>query len=113
MRIIESSFRKLYREYLESGFSVRDFCSNQDFAVSTFYRWKNLIEQDEPTIGFVPLTINKESSVNSKIHQPDVINNCKENTCDSHLSFTFPNGTRLDIKGDADIALIKSIIHLY
>ncbi len=113
MRIIESSFRKLYREYLESGLSVRDFCSNQDFAVSTFYRWKKLIEQDEPTIGFVPLTINKEPSVVNNSHSPRIIKNNQETSPDNLLSFTFPNGTKLDIKGDADIALIKSIIHLY
>ncbi|WP_407944143.1 IS66 family insertion sequence element accessory protein TnpA [Mangrovibacterium marinum] len=95
MRIIESSFKQLYREYLESGLSVRDFCSNQDFAVSTFYRWKKLLEDNEPSVGFVPITINSKASVHSNEHHLSLISPCKETTHDSQLSFTFPNGTRL------------------
>ncbi len=71
------------------------------------------MEQDESTIEFVPLTINKEPSVVNNSHSPRIIKNNQETSSDNLLSFTFPNGTKLDIKGDADIALIKSIIHIY
>ena len=37
-----------------------------------------------------------------------------ESTCaDNRLEFIFPNGTRLQIKGQVDLALLKTIVHLY
>jgi len=29
------------------------------------------------------------------------------------LEFTFPNGTKLQLKGHIDAALLKTIVHLY
>ncbi|WP_435873489.1 IS66 family insertion sequence element accessory protein TnpA, partial [Plebeiibacterium sediminum] len=41
----ESSYRKLIEKQEQSGLSVRDFCSNQGFAVSTFYKWKKTLQE--------------------------------------------------------------------
>lgn len=113
MRINESSFRELYQEYLDSRLSVRDFCANQDFAVSTFYHWKKRLEAKEPPTGFVPLLIDSPSGV-SHVNAPQVVSmNAEKAAEDKNMEFTFPNGTKLKIQGNIDIALLKTIVHLY
>lgn len=113
MGIIASSFKKLYKEYLASGLSVRDFCANQDFAVSTFYRWKKLLEAKEPPLTFVPLTISAESDLNCHQAAQNLMEAQQVAAPQSCMVFTFPNGTKLELSTEADISLIKNIIHLY
>ena len=109
MQIIESSFRKLYQEYLSSGLTVRDFCANQDFAVSTFYRWQKILKDKETPNRFVPLLMNEQS-----ITHPNVAPESNASMeVDNSLEFTFPNGTKLQVKGHVDLVLLKTIVHLY
>ena len=113
MRIIESSFRELYQEYLSSGLTVRDFCANQDFAVSTFYRWQKILKDKEAPDRFVPLLIGKQPNVNTGNH-PDVTPECNVFVTEkNNMEFTFPNGTKLLVKGHVDLSLLKTIVHLY
>ncbi len=113
MRIIESSFRELYNEYLSSGLSVRDFCSNQDFAVSTFYRWQKLLKEKEVPNEFVPLVMEQQPMVKSGGHPILSASQGKSEAEENELEFTFPNGTKLQLKGHVDSVLLKTIVHLY
>ncbi len=112
MRISESSFEKLYKEQQESGLSVRDFCSNVAIAPSTFYRWKKILEEKELPGGFVPLLIGANKSDND-CTPPSPFVDVNRNFNNNSLEFTFPNGTKLHLKGNIDISLLKAIIHLY
>lgn len=113
MRINESKFRKLYKEHQESGLSVRDFCTNQDIAPATFYRWKKILEQKEAPNEFVPLIIGR-SQLKDDSYQNHAPAFCKDITNgNKSLEFVFPNGTKLMLKGSIDIALLKTIVHLY
>ena len=113
MRIIESSFRKLYQEYLESGLSVRDFCTNQNFAVSTFYNWKNKLESNATHPEFIPLQVGNQTIVRTDKHTEVSLANEEVTSEERKLEFTFPNGTKLQLKGHIDAALLKTIVHLY
>ena len=113
MRIIESSFRELYEEYLSSGLTVRDFCANQDFAVSTFYRWQKLLREKELPKEFVPLLMEPRPLVKPAGHPFFSVSEEKSEAQENELEFTFPNGTKLQLKGHVDSALLKTIVHLY
>jgi len=114
MRIIESSFKKLYQEYLLSKLSVRDFCANQDFAVSTFYRWKKTLEESKtPPIDFVPIALSNKSLCNNSGQSQGLVKDCTPIVDNNILTITFTNGTKVEIKGVTDTALIKDIIHLF
>jgi len=113
MRIIESSFRELYEEYLSSGLTVRDFCANQDFAVSTFYRWQKLLREKEQPKEFVPLVMEQQPLVKPADHSFLSVSEEKSVAKENELEFTFPNGTKLQLKGHIDAALLKTIVHLY
>lgn len=113
MRIIESSFRRLYQEYLSSGLTVRDFCANQDFAVSTFYRWQKLLREKEAPKEFVPLLMEQQPISGAAAHMAVAPRDNCPVTEVNDLEFTFPNGTRLQVRGHVDPALLKTIVHLY
>ena len=113
MHIIESSFRKLYQEYLSSGLTVRDFCANQDFAVSTFYRWQKILREKEAPKEFVPLLIGQQPVVNTGNHRVVSTEGDKFMAEENSLEFTFPNGTKLQVKGHVAPTLLKTIVHLY
>lgn len=109
----EATFKKLYQEYQESGLSVRDFCSNQAIAPATFYRWKKILEPNQPPTEFVPLVLKTRQLGNNKYQNqmPAICEDSVNNT--TSLEFVFPNGTKLQLKGNLDIALLKTIVHLY
>lgn len=113
MHIIESSFRELYQEYLSSGLTIRDFCANQDFAVSTFYRWQKILREKEAPKEFVPLLIGKQPVANTDNHAVVSAERDKFISEENGLEFIFPNGTRLQVKGHVDPAFLKTIVHLY
>jgi hypothetical protein len=113
MRIIESSFRKLYQEYLDSGLSVRDFCANQNFAVSTFYNKKKQLELKESAPEFIPLHVGNHPVVESNKSAEVVLQKEGSTIEGNSLEFTFPNGTKLQVRGQADLALLKTIVHLF
>lgn len=113
MQIIESSFRELYQEYLASGLTVRDFCANQDFAVSTFYRWQKILKEKDAPTEFVPLLIGQQPDANTDSHAAVSTENDKLISEENGLEFIFPNGTRLQVKGHVAPAFLKTIVHLY
>jgi hypothetical protein len=52
----ERKFRALYDEFLESGLTIRDYCSNQGMNEATFYYWQHKMKSLlPPKKGFIPL----------------------------------------------------------
>jgi hypothetical protein len=103
-----SAFKRLYREYQESGLSIKDFCSNQGFAPSTFYYWKKQFSaelQHEPE-HFVPLVFDSSLPVAGSRPVPAAVNS------PAPIEFVFPNGTRMVIRDKVDMHLLKAIVHL-
>ena len=101
------AFDKLHKEYKESGLSVHDFCSNQDIVVSSFYYWQRKFKKNsEVSREFIPLVIEEPSKCISPIPTKEISNA-------NHLEFIFPNGTKLVLKENIDLNLLKTIVHLY
>ncbi len=110
-----STFKRLFLEYQESGLNVKDFCSNQGFAPSTFYYWKKQLEetsQHQPE-RFVPLVFDTNQpaigkrTVQSPIKSVNAIGN------HAPLEFVFPNGTKMVIRDTLDMRLLKELVHLF
>lgn len=113
MCINESNFRKLYQEYLESGLSVRDFCANQNFAVSTFYNKKKQLDQKESAPEFIPLHLSNQPIVEPNKPAEVALRNDSPTGKENNFEFTFPNRTKLKVSGQVDLALFKTIVHLF
>ena len=112
----DSKFQELIRLQQVSGLTVRDFCSNEGIAYSTFYYWRKKLQSKGRKSDFIPLvvkspgsTVTEGYSSNSRHQgfQPGQIT-------EDHLllELVYPNGTLLRIKSDLDLAHLRALIHL-
>jgi len=112
--INEVLFEALLSRQQESGLSVRDFCSNEGLHPSTFYYWLKKHREKHRAKEFIPLAIQNAFAV----HRPGkvcITANPGTSSGDhgTLLEFVFPNGTRVLLKQQPDIAFLKVIAHLY
>jgi len=111
----ESRFKELLDCQQASGLSVKDFCCNEGISKSNFYYWRRKLTKQKYPKNFIPLVIDSSHSVNRqyvKGTQPAQISGqpFEENLC---MEIVFPNGTKLRIKNNMDLSLLKSLICLY
>lgn len=110
-----SSFRKLFQEYQESGLNVKDFCANQGFVPSTFYYWKKKLgetTQPQPE-RFVPLVFDTNQSATERRTVQTPMKSSGVSGNNAPIEFVFPNGTKMVIRGNVDMTLLKAIVHLF
>jgi len=105
----EARFKELIEDHRKSGLSIIDFCSNHGIAPSTFHYWKKKLSKKSVRKDFIPLLV-KPSGKN--LSEESI---CSEITAGKEASFelVYPNGTILRIKHDFDLALLRTLIHLY
>ena len=112
----ESKFQELIRLQQTSGLTVKDFCSNEGIAYSTFYYWRKKLQCNRGKSDFIPLVVKSSGSTvpegynsNSRHQgfQPGQIT-------EDHLllELVYPNGTLLRIKNDLDLAHLRALIYL-
>lgn len=112
--INELFFEELLSRQQESGLSVRDFCSNEGIHPSTFYYWLKKHREKSRPKEFIPLTIQNSFAVQRSGNGAMV--SSKATPADHNgtlLEFVFPNGTRVLLKQQPDMALLKVMAHLY
>ncbi|MCU4166723.1 IS66 family insertion sequence element accessory protein TnpA [Carboxylicivirga caseinilyticus] len=112
-------FRKIYDDFLESGLTVTDFCSNQGLTQNKFFYWQNKLKaQLPPKKGFVPIVLKSEEASDSfpmpaqnQILQPSnpVLPSANET---QSCEINFPNGVSVKLTGCTDLELIRSLILL-
>jgi hypothetical protein len=111
-----STFKRLYQEYHDCGLNVKDFCANHGFAPSTFYYWKKQLEapSQHAADGFIPLIIdsNQPSAVRRSLQTAP---NKSSDVSEHHapIEFVFPNGTKMVIRENVDMRLLKAFVHLF
>ncbi|PRY85658.1 IS66 family insertion sequence element accessory protein TnpA [Marinilabilia salmonicolor] len=110
-----TTFKQLYQEYQESGLNIKDFCANQCLAPSTFYYWRNKLEetsQHRPE-NFVPLIFDSsQPATDNRTSQSLVKGSCTiENNVPIELMF--PNGTKMILRDNIDMRLLKEVVHLF
>ena len=109
----EPKFLDLYRRHEESGLTVRDFCSNEGIAPSTFYYWLKKVKKNNTARNFIPLLVDSpqpvppQSYVKSHTPVPG-----SRNIDESLFELVYPNGTKLRIKQDLDIAHLRTLVCL-
>ena len=112
-------FLSIYDEFLESGLSVRDYCTNQHMTESMFYYWQNkLKEQLPPKKGFVPMVFDNGKAIRSSQVSTPVQNSSKSfadpaaanNTIFCEISY--PNGVCLKLNGLTNPEILRSLLLL-
>jgi hypothetical protein len=110
----ESKFLAFYRRQQESRLSVREFCSNEGIATSTFYYWHKKLRIRETNQKFIPLVVKSSPLASHRGYdkpQPStqVGSNFEDNLL---LEVVYPNGTRLRISQDLDIDHLRTLVCL-
>jgi transposase-like protein len=110
----ESKFLAFYRRQHESGLSVREFCSNEGIATSTFYYWYKKLRVKGTNKNFIPLVVKPASPASHHSYnknQPSVQEdrNIEDNLL---LEVVYPNGTRLRITQDLDLDHLRTLVCL-
>jgi hypothetical protein len=107
----ETRFFELIKLQRDSGLSVREFCSNEGIAPSTFYYWhKKLMGKDSGRRNnFIPLLL---KSPGEGIFRGATCPEISANK-DFLIELVYPNGTMLRIRNDLDLADLRALIHLY
>jgi len=105
----QARFRELIEEHRESGLTIIDFCSNHGIAPSTFHYWKKKLSKESVSKNFIPLVVKP-----SGVDMPEG-STCSEIATrkEAILELVYPNGTLLRLKHDLDLALLRTLIHLY
>lgn len=105
----EKKFIELYQRQKESGLTVKEFCSNEIIAPSTFYNWQKKLRVRNRLPGFIPVVVNPTPVFIDKT-LPSTIAPQKETNEDIEIEFA--NKTILRIKGSLDLPVLKALIHL-
>lgn len=108
----ESKFLELYRRQQESRLTVKDFCTNEGIAESTYYYWhkkvRNRSKQD-----FIPLVVRSAPSHLTANHSKGHPLVADSETDDVLLELVYPNGTKLRIKKDLDLTQLRALVCLF
>ena len=105
----EKKFIELHQRQKESGLTVKEFCSNEIIAPTTFYYWQKQLKNRNRLPGFIPLLINTTPTLSQGNSFPLTIR--PENNSTS-IEIEYSNKTVLRINSEIDLSVIKALIHL-
>ena len=113
----EKKFSEIYQYFLESGLTIRNFCSNQHLNEAKFYYWQRRLKNVlPPKMGFVPVVFEKNQFLQpsakpvSMQSQPMVSSPGYNKTIACEI--IYPNGVLLKLNGGADLETLHSLLLL-
>lgn len=111
----EKKFIELHRRQKESGLTVKEFCSNEVIAPSTFYHWQKKLKRLGRLPGFIPIVVDTSPGLSQdKFTQGHFLPSpgpYKEGDF-APIEIEFPNKTIVRIKGGLDLSMLKALISL-
>jgi len=115
----EAKFRELMFRHQESGLDIKAFCSNEGIGESTFYYWKKKLQGKDKAKSFIPLVVAPARKAFKRQHryksiaEPNPDNAQPTDSEDHLLEVVYPNGTRLRIRNDLDLARLRALVYLF
>jgi hypothetical protein len=109
----EKKFIELYQRQKESGFTVKEFCSNEIIAPSTFYYWQKKLRSRKHLPDFIPVVVNSlPSPIQGNISDNTITPSPRQTNDSPHIEIEFPNRTIIRIRSELDLSMLKALIHL-
>jgi hypothetical protein len=108
-------FTAIYEEFLESGLTIRDFCTNRQMGEAKFYYWQNKLKRQlPPKKGFVPVVFENQQqrgsfqaqSGSKQFSTPASTNNTFP------FEICYPNGVSMKLSGLPDAEVLRSLLLL-
>jgi hypothetical protein len=109
----EKKFTEFHQRQKESGLTVKEFCSNEIIAPSTFYYWQKKLRSRNRLPGFIPVLVNTAPNLSQgnflgKSFPPTI----RPTNNSIPIEIEFSNKTVLRISSELDLSVIKALIHL-
>lgn len=111
----EKKFIKLHRRQTESGLTVKEFCSNEVIAPSTFYHWQKKLKKLGRLPGFIPVIVDTRAGLpQDKFTEGHFLSNPGPHIESDvfPIEIEFPNKTIIRIKSGLDLSLLKALVSL-
>ncbi|MGQ7871463.1 IS66 family insertion sequence element accessory protein TnpA [Sunxiuqinia sp. sy24] len=111
----EKKFRAIYKDFLASGLTTRDYCANQQMNEAKFYYWQNKLKgQLPPKRGFVPVVFENRLE---GVQLPAPVQDQKETFASPAMGdklisceISYPNGVRINLSGLSDPQMLQSLL---
>lgn len=110
----EQAFKAIYDDFLESGLSIRSYCSNQRMNEAKFFYWQRRLKNQLPVRrGFVPIAFDHHR-FDPQPSKPSTRAGIPEASPDKGAlcEITYPNGVTLKLHGDTDLEKLRSLLFL-
>jgi hypothetical protein len=108
--LTKSKFLALYHRQQESGLTVKEFCTNEGIAPSTFHYWKKkLSKHSSGSQDFIPLVVKSPQPLSDQ----NFSSLAQSSEAGTLLELVYPNGTQLRIKKDLDLTQLRALICLF
>ncbi|OFY50422.1 MAG: hypothetical protein A2W85_10310 [Bacteroidetes bacterium GWF2_41_31] len=107
---------ELIRQQEASGFSVKEFCSNEGIAVSTFYYWIKKLRDQSGKNDFIPLIINNQQPRLAQTHHKPSHTSGSVGFApgsDHWFEVVYPNGVVLRVRKDIALAELRVLVQLF
>ncbi len=112
--INEKRFLELYQRQKESGLSVKEFCSNEIIAPSTFYYWQKKLKESNRLPGFIPIEVGPDVDTRHHYKSKQALMHPSESGKSNFLlEFEYPNGTHVRVTKELDLTMLRALVHLY
>lgn len=113
----EKKFRAIYDEFLSSGLTIRDFCTNQQMNEAKFYYWQNKLKDLlPPRKGFVPLVFENGKQVwqtpAPMQNRSHIFSNQGNAGNAVSCEVSYPNGVCIKLSGLSDPEMLRSLLVL-
>ncbi len=107
----EKKFRAVYDEFVVSGLTIRDYCTNHQINEAKFYYWQNKLKgQLPPKGGFVPVVF--ENGQHLRSSQVPVRNNQDVQHSAFSCEISYPNGVSVKLGSLPDVQVLQSLLLL-
>ena len=112
--LTESKFLEIFRRHQESDLSVKDFCSNEGIAESTYYYWCKKTRDKKAKQDFISLVVKPTQAVSPQRQGQNClpVHDTRKIEDDLILELVYPNGTKLRIKQEMDLVHLRTLVCL-
>jgi len=105
--------RDTYQRQKESGLTVKEFCSNELIAPSTFYYWQKKMRNRKRLPDFIPVVVNSmPDTFGDNLSNGTLIPPALHQKESSSIEIEFPNKTIVRIKSEVNLSVLKALIHI-
>ena len=115
----EKKFRAIYDEFLGSGLTIRDYCTNQQMNEAKFYYWQHKLKGLlPPKSGFVPVIFeNNGQARSSRVPAPVQSQSAPFSTTEAtaqtiSCEISYHNGVLVKLNGLPDAQILRSLLVL-